>query len=137
MAPAASTTTRPPRPRPRPRRAGARPANLRPPARSAPRRRRAAAPLRIRWERVGRVVLLVVLAVVVGLYVQQGLAYLSVRSQASRQTELVRRLSRENAQLARQESSLRNPATIVQDARALGMVRPGERPYVVTGQPGG
>jgi cell division protein FtsB len=83
------------------------------------------------------VVLLVVLAVVLGLYVQQGLAYLSVRSQANQQAAIVRQLSRQNAQLARQEKNLNNPATIVQQARRLGMIKPGERPYVVTGLPGG
>ncbi len=76
-----------------------------------------------------------VLAVVVGLYVQHALAYLSVRSQAEQQLAIVKRLSRENAQLAEEQQSLSDPATIVRDARALGMVRPGERPYVVTGLP--
>ena len=81
--------------------------------------------------------LLVVLAVVLGLYVQQGLAYLSVRSQANQQAAIVKQLARQNGQLERQQRSLNNPATIVQDARKLGMIKPGERPYVVTGLPGG
>jgi cell division protein FtsB len=92
--------------------------------------------LRVRWERVGRIVLLVVLAVVVGLYVQQALAYFSVRSQANQQAAIVRQLSRDNARLIEQQQALNDPATIVRDARALGMVRPGERPYAVTGLPG-
>jgi cell division protein FtsB len=78
-----------------------------------------------------------VLAVVAGLYIQQGLAYLSARSQANAQNAIADRLARQNAKLIRQEKALNNPATIEQDARALGMVRPGERPYVVTGLPGG
>lgn len=81
-------------------------------------------------------VLVVVLAVVAGLYVQQGLAYLSARSQADQQRALGERLTRQNAQLEREARALRNPATIQQDARELGMVRPGERPYVLTGLPG-
>lgn len=80
--------------------------------------------------------LLVVLAVVVGLYVQQALAYLSVHSQADRQRAIVHALSRQNAKLTAEQQALNNPATIEQDARALGMVRPGERPYAVTGLPG-
>lgn len=80
--------------------------------------------------------MVVVLAVILGLYVQQGLAYLSVRSQADQQSAIVKRLTRQNAQLARQASSLNNPSTIVREARELGMIRPGERPYVVTGLPG-
>ena len=81
--------------------------------------------------------LLVVLAAVLGLYVQQALAYLSVRSQASQQAAIVKQLAGENRQLRRQEKALNDPATIVQDARRLGMIKPGERPYVLTGLSGG
>jgi cell division protein FtsB len=90
---------------------------------------------RIRWDRVGRVSLLVVLCVVGGLYVQQALAYFSVRSQAAQQAAIVKQLQRENASLRAQQRSLNDPATILQDARALGMVRVGEHPYEVTGLP--
>jgi cell division protein FtsB len=82
-------------------------------------------------------VLLIVLAVVLGLYLQQGLAYLSARSEANQQAAVVQRLVRQNAALRRQASSLNNPTTIVEEARQLGMIKPGERPYVVTGLPGG
>lgn len=91
--------------------------------------------LRVRWDRVGRVGLLVVLAVVAALYVQHTLSYFSTNSQANQQRAIVQRLSRQNAALAKEQKSLSDPATIVQDARALGMVRPGERPYVITGLP--
>jgi len=89
----------------------------------------------VRWDRLGRVGLLVVLAVVAGLYVQQALAYFSVRAQADQQLSVVRSLTRQNAVLTREEKALNDPATIVHEARVLGMVRPGERPYVVTGLP--
>jgi cell division protein FtsB len=90
---------------------------------------------RVRWDRIGRVGLLVVLCVVAGLYVQQGLAYLSVRSQADQQRAIVHQLSRANALLRAQQKSLNESSTIVRDARALGMVRVGEHPYEVTGLP--
>ena len=90
---------------------------------------------RVRWDRVGRVSLLVVLCVVAGLYVQQALAYLAVRSQATHQRAIVHQLRRDNASLRAQQRSLNDPATILRDARALGMVRPGEHPYEVTGLP--
>ncbi len=94
------------------------------------------APLRrVRWDRVGRVGLLVVLAVVAGLYVQQALAYLSVRSQARQQHAIVQQLQRQNAALNAQQRSLKDPATVQREARALGMVRMGEHPYVITGLP--
>jgi cell division protein FtsB len=90
----------------------------------------------VRWDRVGRVSLLLVLAVVAGLYVQRALAYFAVRAQADQQRAIVQQLTRSNAGLRAQQRSLGEPATILGDARALGMVRPGEHPYEVTGLPG-
>jgi cell division protein FtsB len=79
--------------------------------------------------------LLVVLAVVAGLYVKQAMAYFSVRSQSQQQQAIVRNLEHQNAALAAQQRSLKNPATVQREARALGMVRMGEHPYVITGLP--
>jgi cell division protein FtsB len=87
----------------------------------------------VRWERVGRIGLLVVLAVVVGLYVEHTLSYLSTRAQADQQQAIVQSLTRQNARLRQEQKSLNDPATIIRDARGLGMVRPGERPYVIIG----
>ena len=87
----------------------------------------------MRWDRVGRVSLLVVLAVVVGLYVNQAITYFSVRSQAVQQMSTALRLEHQNRTLLHEQQTLRSPATIQRDARALGMVRRGERPYVITG----
>jgi hypothetical protein len=124
-----------------------------PPARSAtaaPRRQATPAPhrphrrpqnvplrsprLRVRWERVGRVGLLFVLTIVVGLYAEHTLSYFSTRAQADQQQAIVNRLARQNASLMRQKASLTDPTTIVRDARALGMVRPGERAYAIAGK---
>jgi cell division protein FtsB len=82
------------------------------------------------------VTLLLVLAAVVGLYIQQGVSLFSVKTQADQQRAIVQRLVTQNKQLDRQQQALNNPATIRADARALGMVMTGERPYVVTGLPG-
>ena len=90
---------------------------------------------RVRWDRIGRVGLLIVLCVVAGLYVQRGMAYLAVRSQANQQKAIVQQLTRANASLRAQQRSLNSSATIMRDARALGMVRVGEHPYEVTGLP--
>ncbi len=80
--------------------------------------------------------MLVVLAVVIGLYVQQALAYWSVRGQANQQRTIASQLARQNAALVREEKSLNSPATIERDARSLGMVQQGERPYALTGLSG-
>ena len=116
------------------------------PATAAPRRHPRPAPrkpprliarppkLRVRWERVGRVGLLVVLTVVVVLYVEHTLSYFSTRSEARQQRAIVTRLTRQNAQLSKETKALNSPSMIVSQARALGMVRPDERPYVITGK---
>lgn len=90
---------------------------------------------RVRWDRVGRVGLLVVLGVVAALYVQHALSYFSTKAQADQQQAIVNRLTKENAALTREQKSLGDPAVIQQDARQLGMVKAGERPYVVMGLP--
>lgn len=77
--------------------------------------------------------LLVVLAVVMGLYLKQALSYFSVRSQAEQQMSVALKLERQNRILEREQQNLQNPATIQRDARALGMIRQGERSYVITG----
>jgi cell division protein FtsB len=79
--------------------------------------------------------LLIVLAVVAGLYIQQAVEYLSTRSAANAQRAAATRLARENAALTREQRALNDPATIKREARALGMIQPGERPYVVVGLP--
>ncbi len=115
-------------PRPKPRQPGRTQQRTRQAPRRAPQRR-------VRWDRLGRIALLIVLLVVFGVIVQDGINYLSTRAQAAQQRAIVHRLSSENAQLLREQKALGDPATIVRDARALGMVRTGERPYVVTGLP--
>ena len=87
--------------------------------------------LRVRWERVGRVGLLVVLAVVVGLYVEHTLSYFATRSQADQQQAIVDRLAqpeRPAGPSGASRSTTRRRSS--RRPRALGMVRPNERPYV-------
>lgn len=79
--------------------------------------------------------LLVVLVVVLALYVNQAVTYFSVRSQANQQMATALSLERQNRVLAREQRELQQPGTIQRDARALGMIRQGERPYVITPSP--
>jgi hypothetical protein len=95
--------------------------------------RRAA--LRVRWDRVGRVGLLVTLGIVVCLYIQPALSILTTWRAEHRQAAVVHQLLRSNAALDRQVRSLNQPSTVASDARALGMVLNGEKPYVVLGLP--
>jgi cell division protein FtsB len=90
--------------------------------------------LRVRWERVGRYGLLFVLVIVVGLYVEHTMSYVSTRAQSDQQKAIVNQLTHQNRALAQKLRALNDPVTIVRDARALGMVRPGEQSYAMTGQ---
>jgi len=90
---------------------------------------------RVRWDRVGRTGLLIVLAVVAGLYIQHAIEYLTTRAQAKHEQAHVQELARANARLRVQQRALNNPMTIKRDARALGMVQAGERSYAVVGLP--
>ena len=89
----------------------------------------------IRWDRIGRVALLVVIAIVGLIYVQDGIRWWNAHTAAGRQAAIVKGLQRDNAALNSEARSLQQPATIEREARVLGMVQAGEHPYVVTGLP--
>ncbi|MFL5823515.1 MAG: septum formation initiator family protein, partial [Solirubrobacteraceae bacterium] len=59
--------------------------------------------------------------------------YFSVRSQANQEMATTLRLARDNHRLLQEQQLLHDPTAIQRDARALGMIRQGERPYVITG----
>jgi cell division protein FtsB len=91
---------------------------------------------RIKWDRAGRIVMLFVLALVAYLGIKGMLTLLATRAQAEQQQQIVRTLARQNRHLEQLQRSLGQPATIIKDARALGMVKAGERSYSVTGLSG-
>jgi cell division protein FtsB len=88
---------------------------------------------RIRWDRVGRVALLLVLVGVLALYVNPLRSYVSTWNESKTRNAEVAQLERENARLRARKAELRNPRALEREARRLGMVRPGERAYVVEG----
>lgn len=90
----------------------------------------------IRWDRISRFVVLGVCLLVVLLYVRPAIAIWSARGEATtRKTELTK-LQRENAALTGRVEALKNPAALEREARSLGMVKPGEKAYVIKGLPG-
>jgi cell division protein FtsB len=89
----------------------------------------------VRWDRLGRVALLFVLAALVYLYVSAGVHMFSKWSQDRHASGTVAALKREHALLLSQHEDLARQATLEAEARQLGMVKPGEQPYVVTGLP--
>jgi cell division protein FtsB len=94
-----------------------------------------ALPARIRWDRVGRVALLLVLALIVLLYVNPLRSWWSTWQDArARQAELGE-LRQENAALRARRDDLRDVRALERAARERGMVGRGERAYVVRGLP--
>jgi cell division protein FtsB len=91
----------------------------------------------IRWDRVSRVALLVVLVVLVYLYAGPARSYWATWREARHRSTEVAVLKRENARLRARRAALRGTSALEREARRLGMVRPGERPYVVQHLPKG
>lgn len=90
---------------------------------------------KIRWDRISRYALLIVFAGLLFLYVNPARSYINtLRESADRQAQ-VRALEREHSALEARERALVNPHVVEAEARRLGMVRPGERPFVVRNLP--
>jgi cell division protein FtsB len=92
---------------------------------------------RIRWDRVGRVALLCVLVVVVGLYIGPARSYWTARGEAKEKRQAVERLEAEHTRLEARRKALTTPATLEAEARKLGYIMPGEKAYVVEDLPQG
>jgi cell division protein FtsB len=118
-----------------------RPAGARPSARQAARPRvvrgGAARAGGIRWDRIGRVALLVVLLGILGLYAGPARSYISTLHEAKVRRAELSALQRENARLRAHKAQLQQPAALEREARRMGMVAPGERPFVIENLPKG
>jgi cell division protein FtsB len=94
-----------------------------------------AAALRVRWDRVGRTALLLVLLAVALAYVGPARSLLSTWHESSAKQAQLQRLQHEHDALLSRARQLRDPRTVQAEARRLGMVKPGERSYVVRNLP--
>lgn len=99
--------------------------------------RRAPARPGIRWDRLSRYALLLVFVVLVLLYIGPARSYFATRAKAQRVDAQVATLQREHARLQQRKRELADPNVVEAEARRLGMVRPGERAYVVRNLPRG
>lgn len=122
---------------------GGSPSSRSAPSRQAPRSRSARsrlAPRRrgsggIRWDRVGRTALLLLLGVIVLLYIPPVTHWIEQRQTSGHQQAELQQLQRENEELEQRVDSLTGPDAIEREARGLGMVREGEQAIVVEGLP--
>jgi cell division protein FtsB len=90
----------------------------------------------IRWDRVARAALLGTLGVVLLLYISPLHRWLTQRNLASQQTQEHQMLQKQNKDLRTHIKLLHDPTALEAEARKLGMVRRGEREYVVQNLPG-
>jgi cell division protein FtsB len=88
---------------------------------------------RIRWDRLGRWALLAVFAFVLLLYVGPAARWVSTYRQAKDKRAEVAALRVVNQRLRAREASLRGASSLERQARRLGMVRAGEKLYVIQG----
>jgi cell division protein FtsB len=85
----------------------------------------------IRWDRLGRLALLGMLFVILLLYISPARHWLQQSSTAGAQRQELDELTKENQQLKKRVRALRDPGALELEARRLGMVRQGERAYVI------
>jgi hypothetical protein len=90
---------------------------------------------RVRWDRLGRLAMLFVLAALLYLYLSAGIHMFSTWGQARHDSATVVSMEREHRTLVRQHEALGRQGTVEGEARRLGMKKPGERQYIVPGLP--
>ena len=88
---------------------------------------------RIRWDRLGRWALIGVFALVLYLYIGPALSWISTYLEAGRQRAQVAELRVENQKLRERKAEMSSPGALEREARRLGMVKKGERAYIVEG----
>jgi cell division protein FtsB len=84
---------------------------------------------------VARAALLATLGVVLLLYISPLHRWVTQRSLATQETHQLHQLQQQNKQLRSQIKMLHNPTALELQARKLGMVRRGEREYVIENPP--
>jgi cell division protein FtsB len=90
---------------------------------------------RIRWDRIGRWALIGVFALVLYLYIGPARTFVSTWLEAKHKREDVATLRAENRELRARRAALDRPGALEREARRLGMVKAGEKEYVVRGLP--
>jgi cell division protein FtsB len=91
----------------------------------------AAAPTRIRWDRVGRWALICVFALVIYLYIGPARTWMSTYAEAKRKRDDVASLRAQNERLRARKQRLERSGAVELEARKLGMVKAGEKLYVI------
>jgi cell division protein FtsB len=86
---------------------------------------------RIRWDRVGRWALICVFAFVLYLYIGPARTWVTTYAEAKRKREDVAQVRAENERLRARRRELEQAGAVELEARRLGMVKAGEKLYVI------
>jgi cell division protein FtsB len=86
---------------------------------------------RIRWDRVGRWALIGVFTFVLYLYIGPARTWVTTYGEAKRKREEVAAVRAQNERLRARKAELQRPGAVELEARRLGMVKAGEKLYVV------
>jgi cell division protein FtsB len=89
----------------------------------------------IRWDRLGRLALLGTLLFILVLYISPTKHWIQQSRTAGHQADELRDLRDENRTLKRRVTALSHPGALEREARRLGMVRQGERSFVIENLP--
>lgn len=115
-------------------------------SKSAPRRRPAArkarpaarsGPSRIKWDRVGRIALTLVLVAVLYSYLGPSVDFVKTYTGTTAAKAKLHGLLKEDRRLHNRIQSADDPLVVDREARAQGMVAEGETPVVIRGNLGG
>jgi cell division protein FtsB len=88
-------------------------------------------PARIRWDRLGRYALLTVLCAVLLSYISPVSHWLRQSDTAKHEEAELAELQDENTELKDRITDLKRPLALEREARKLGMIKEGERAYVI------
>ena len=88
-------------------------------------------PSRIRWDKLGRVVLVVVLLLVLASYVNPLVNFVDAWRDSGAERAQLQQLQQQNQELRSKAAALSGPDASEREARRLGMVAAGERSYVI------
>lgn len=87
----------------------------------------------VRWDRLGRVALVLVIIAVLISYISPSLNVFNTWRESNDAQSRLGELKAENASLERQTETLKQPAAETVEARKLGLIGPGEQAYVIDG----
>jgi cell division protein FtsB len=107
--------------------------------RPAARKRRPAArsgASRVKWDRIGRIALVVVLAAVLYSYLNPAIEFVKTYTATTAAKAQLHELQHENTRLHNRVQSAADPIVVDRKARGQGMISEGETPIVVRGLSG-